>query len=133
MNIDKQIPQGNMLLRTWAMPADTNYDGDISGGWVMSQMDIAGVTLANEISDGPTVTIAADSMNFISPIKIGDVVCCYGSIQKIGRTSITIDLEVWIRPILRQKLQQCPMIKVTEASYTYVAIDDNGKKRLIKP
>lgn len=125
------IPQGNLLLRTYAMPADTNANGDIFGGWIMSQMDIAGGILAKEVAGGRTVTIAVDGMKFIKPVKVGDIVCCYGEVQRVGNTSLTLHLEVWVKPILRKTEEICPSFKVTEASFTYVAIDDNGKKRAI--
>jgi acyl-CoA thioesterase YciA len=129
-------PTGNLILRTLAMPADTNANGDIFGGWIMSQMDIAGGILAKEVSSGPTVTIAVESMQFIKPVKVGDIVCCYGEVERIGNTSLTLKLEVWVRPILRgTNVEQSEVnrFKVTEAAFTYVAIDKDGKKRKVKP
>ena len=125
-------PQGNLVLRTLAMPANTNANGDIFGGWIMSQMDIAGSILAKEITRSRIVTVAVDSMKFIKPVKVGDVVCCYGRIVRIGNTSITLNLEVWVRPVLGRTDNQCPRFKVTEASFTYVSIGNDGKKRTIK-
>ena len=125
----EQTPYGDLLLRTLAMPADTNPNGDIFGGWIVSQMDIAGSILAKETAQGRTVTVAVDSIQFLKPVKVGDVVCCYGAITKIGNTSITIRLEVWVNPLLRNREQQGHHFKVTEATFTYVAIDDQGKKR----
>ncbi|MCH7589911.1 acyl-CoA thioester hydrolase YciA [PVC group bacterium] len=125
-------PQGNLVLRTLAMPANTNANGDIFGGWIMSQMDIAGSILAKEITRSRIVTVAVDSMKFIKPVKVGDVVCCYGRIVRIGNTSITLNLEVWVRPVLGGVENQCPRFKVTEASFTYVSISNDGKKRTIK-
>ena len=92
-------PQGELVLRTLAMPAGTNANGDIFGGWIMSQMDIAGGILAKEIADGRTVTVAVDGMKFLRPVKVGDVVCCYGNVQRIGNTSMSLHLEVWVKPI----------------------------------
>lgn len=126
---DIQAPQGDLLLRTLAMPADTNPNGDIFGGWIMAQMDIAGGILAKEITRGRTVTIAVDSMKFIKPVRVGDVVCCYGRVHHIGNTSIALKLEVWIKPILREGIDT--RYKVTEGRFVYVAIDENRKKRLI--
>ncbi|NWH03760.1 acyl-CoA thioester hydrolase YciA [Desulfobacter latus] len=128
--VDKQQPQGDLLLRTQTMPADTNPNGDIFGGWVLSQMDIAGSILAKEFTCGRVVTIAVEGMKFIEPIQVGDIFCCYGYVEKIGNTSITIKLEVWVKPIL---LDACGMerFKVTEARFVYVAIDNNHKKRQI--
>lgn len=122
-------PQGNLLLRTQTMPADTNANGDIFGGWVMSQMDIAGGILAKEISGGRVVTIAVEGMKFIEPIQVGDIFCCYGEVEKIGNTSITLKLEVWVKPILHPGGVE--RYKVTEARFVYVAIDDDHKKRQI--
>lgn len=124
-------PSGELLLRTVAMPADTNPNGDIFGGWIMSQMDIAGGILANECSKGRTVTISVEGFKFIKPVKVGDVVCCYGEIIRTGTTSIAIKLEVWIKSV--RNLEACNVwVKVTEAIFTYVAIDSKGNKRLVK-
>lgn len=125
-------PDGELLLRTSPMPSDTNSNGDIFGGWIMSQMDIAGGMMAIEITGGRAVTIAVDAMKFIKPVKVGDVVCCYGKVTRIGNTSVTIRLEVWVKPGLRARMgdKENPFIMVTEASYTYVAVDHEGRKRL---
>ena len=96
------IPEGDLLLRTMAMPKDTNANGDIFGGWIMSQMDIAGGILAKEVAKGRTVTIAVNQIIFHKPVKVGDVVCCYGQVIKVGNTSVTLELEVWVRPVLRE-------------------------------
>ncbi len=122
-------PSGDLILRTMAMPADTNANGDMFGGWIMSQMDIAGGILAKEYTNGRTVTVSVSHIDFISPIKVGDIVCCYGEIIKTGNTSITLNLEVWVTPILRNTEKQSPRFKVTSAKFTYVAVDDNGNKR----
>ncbi|MCW8800367.1 MAG: acyl-CoA thioester hydrolase YciA [Desulfobacter sp.] len=127
---DKQQPQGDLLLRTQTMPADTNPNGDIFGGWVLSQMDIAGSILAKEFTCGRVVTIAVEGMKFIEPIQVGDIFCCYGYVEKIGNTSITVKLEVWVKPILTEACG-VERFKVTEARFVYVAIDDNHKKRQI--
>ena len=91
-------PRGQLLLRTLAMPADTNANGDIFGGWIMSQLDLAGGILAKEISGGRIVTVSVSSITFKKPVRVGDVVCCYGKCRKIGRSSMNIDLEVWVNP-----------------------------------
>ena len=122
-------PRGELILRTMAMPADTNPNGDIFGGWIMSQMDIAGGILAKEVAAGRTVTVAVDGMKFLRPVKVGDVVCCYGGLLRIGTTSISLHLEVWVKPILREIEAPETRFKVTEADFTFVAIDDEGKKR----
>lgn len=122
-------PKGELILRTVAMPADTNPNGDIFGGWIMSQMDLAGGILAKEISQGRTAAVAVESMKFIKPVKVGDVVCCYGQVEKIGNTSMSMRLEVWVKPV--QRKGGGARFKVTEARFTYVAIDDEGKKRSV--
>ena len=127
--MQKPVTEMQMLLRTVAMPADTNANGDIFGGWLMSQMDLAGGILAKEVSQGRTVTIAVDQIVFHKPVKVGDVVSCYGRLKKSGRTSATIELEVWVNPILRDG-DKADM-QVTTADFTYVAIDDNGQKRAL--
>ncbi|MCK5941380.1 MAG: acyl-CoA thioester hydrolase YciA [Planctomycetes bacterium] len=126
-------PDGDLLLRTSAMPADTNSNGDIFGGWLLSQMDIAGGILAKEVCRGRCVTVAIDGMKFLAPVQVGDVVCCYGRLVKVGSTSMTIDLEVWVRPILRETEQDRARFKVTEARFVYVAIDADRKPRVIEP
>ena len=124
--------KGNLILRTLAMPADTNPNGDLFGGWIMSQMDIAGGILAKETARSRVVTVAVDGFKFLKPVKVGDVVCCYGRVQRIGNTSIAIELEVWVKNVLEESEEESPRFKVTEAIFTYVAIDAKGKKRAIK-
>ena len=124
--------KGSLILRTVAMPADTNPNGDIFGGWIMSQMDIAGGILAKETTRSRVVTVAVDSFKFIKPVKVGDVVCCYGRVLRIGTTSIAIELEVWVKHVRRETEEEWPRFKVTEALFTYVAIDGEGEKRAIK-
>lgn len=126
-------PRGEVLLRTLAMPADTNPNGDIFGGWIVSQMDIGGGILAKETAQGRIVTVAVDSIKFIKPVKVGDVVCCYGELVRIGNTSITLRLEIWVNPILRGNSGKAERFKVTEATFTYVAVDDDGNKRPVRP
>ncbi|WP_244487115.1 acyl-CoA thioesterase [Devosia sp. Leaf420] len=121
-------PLGQLTIRTMAMPADTNAAGDIFGGWVMSQMDIAGAIAAVERVKGRVVTVAVEAMTFIAPVKVGDVLCVYTSIERIGNTSITIALEAWVR---RNRLDERK--KVTEGRFVYVSLDDNGQKRPIPP
>jgi len=126
-----RIPTGSLILRTLAMPADTNANGDIFGGWIMSQMDIAGGILAKEIAQGRVATISVDGMTFHQPVAVGDVVCCYGSCSRIGNSSMTIKLEIWVKPVINAPKFNFRYI-VTEATFTYVAIDDNGKSRRIE-
>jgi acyl-CoA thioesterase YciA len=123
--------KGQLILRTLAMPADTNPAGDIFSGWIMSQMDIAGGILAREFTCCRVVTVAVDSINFIKPVHVGDTVCCYGEIVKVGTTSIKINLEVWVRPALDKIGKEMINEQVTRAAFTYVAVDDEGNKRPI--
>ncbi|MCW9718474.1 MULTISPECIES: acyl-CoA thioester hydrolase YciA [unclassified Avibacterium] len=121
--------QGSLLLRTLAMPSDTNANGDIFGGWIMSQMDMGGAILAKEIAHGRVVTVAVDSMTFIRPISVGDVVCCYGQCVKVGRSSIQIKIEVWAKKVSSEPIGE--RYCVTEAIFTFVAVDNKGKSRAI--
>ena len=119
-------PLGTLTIRTLAMPADTNPAGDIFGGWVMSQMDIAGAIAAVEHAKGRVVTVAVDSMSFIAPVKVGDVLCVYTRLERIGTTSITIGVEAWAR---RNRMGD--RVKVTEGRFVYVALGEDGSKRVI--
>src|SRR5881394_3358689 len=120
------------ILRTLAMPADTNPNGDVFGGWIMSQMDIAGGILAKETARARVVTVAVDGFKFLKPVKVGDVVCCYGRVLRIGNTSIDIAFEVRVKSVLSETEEEWPRFKVTEAICTYLAIDAEGTKRDIK-
>src|SRR2546428_7355024 len=115
-------PCGELAARTLAMPADTNPNGDIFGGWIMSLMDAAGAITATRRADGRVVTASVSNISFLQPVKAGDVVCCYTDIRKIGRSSITLGVEVWV---LRQGCG--PRIMVTAAEFTFVALDDTGR------
>lgn len=121
--------KGILLLRTLAMPSDTNANGDIFGGWIMSQMDMGGAILAKEIAHGRVVTVAVESMNFIKPISVGDVVCCYGQCLKVGRSSIKIKVEVWVKKVASEPIGE--RYCVTDAVFTFVAVDNNGRSRMI--
>ncbi len=124
---EKDAPTGELTVRTMAMPRDTNPIGDIFGGYLLSQMDIAGGIYSQKIAKGRTVTIAVDSMTFYKPLNVGDVLCCYCDTIKIGRTSIAVKVEAWtIRKF------QADREKITEGVFTYVAIDDNSRPRPIK-
>lgn len=122
MNFENPDYDSAPALRTIAMPADTNANGDIFGGWLLSQMDLAGSVIAHKKSGTRVATIAIDGMSFKQPVSVGDEVSCYARVDKIGRTSITIHVESWARPRLGAKAH-----KVTEGKFTYVAIDDNRK------
>jgi acyl-CoA thioesterase YciA len=119
-------PTGELASRTLAMPADTNPMGDMFGGWIMSLMDAAGAMTAMREAHGRVVTVAVSNIAFHLPVKVGDVVCCYTLAKRVGRTSITLDVEVWV---LRQGQGAREM--VTSAEFTYVAIDEDGSKRAI--
>lgn len=119
-------PEGDLTLRTLAMPADTNVSGDIFGGWVLSQMDIAAGIVAGEKAQGRVATIAVDTMKFIRPVKVGDVLCVYCRILRVGRTSMAIEVESWVR-----RGRFGGREKVTEAVFTFVAIDGEGKPRAV--
>jgi acyl-CoA thioesterase YciA len=121
-------PSGDLTVRTIAMPADTNANGDIFGGWVMSQMDQAGGIAAVERSQGRAVTVAVDAMTFIRPVRVGDVLCVYTRIERVGRSSMKIEVEAWARRFRTQLREQ-----VTEATFIFVAIDDDGRPRTIEP
>ena len=123
-------PQGELLLRTVAMPRDTNPNQDIFGGWIMSQMDLGGGILAAEIAQGRIVTVAVQEMNFIRPVKVGNVGCCYGHCVSVGNTSLQLKIEVWVKTLMNDHLTEDRQL-VTEAVFTYVAIDSEGNKRPI--
>lgn len=126
MHIDSSEPKGTLTIRTLAMPADTNPAGDIFGGWVMSQMDIAGSIAAVERAGGRVATVAVEAMTFIAPVKVGDVLCVYTTVERIGTTSITIGMEAYAR---RNRLDD--RVKVTDARFVYVALGEDGRKRPI--
>jgi acyl-CoA thioesterase YciA len=115
-------------LRTVAMPADANANGDIFGGWLLAQMDLAGAVPAMRRARGRVATVAVQAIKFHRPVLIGDVVSCYAEITRIGRTSITIDVETWVERHFGGSVE-----KVTEGVFTYVAIDPAGKPRPVPP
>jgi acyl-CoA thioesterase YciA len=119
-------PQGELSLRTVAMPADTNPNGDIFGGWIMSLMDVAAGIAAGTRAHGRVATAAVSNLSFIRPVRVGDVVCVYTDIVKTGRTSITVGVEAWV---LRQN--QGERQRVTFAEIVMVAVDAKGKPRLL--
>ena len=117
-------PNGELTLRTLAMPRDVNVNGDIFGGWVLSQMDIACGILARERARGRCTTVAVDAMKFIRPVAVGDVLCVYTRIGRVGRTSMGIEVEAWVKRGAVGERE-----KVTEALFTFVAIDEEGRPR----
>lgn len=121
-------PEGELSIRTMAMPADTNGNGDIFGGWLLSQMDLAGSIYAYKITKSRNVTVAIEAMTFRKPVYVGDVVSVYATTVRIGRTSITIHVAAWV-----QRRNESAAILVTDGNYTYVAIDDQGHPQTISP
>ena len=121
-------PVGDLCIRTLAMPADTNQNGDIFGGWLLGQMDLGGGVFASKIAKSRTVTVAIEAMNFRKPVFVGDLVSVHSTLVRAGRTSITVHLEAWV---LRRKEMQS--ILVTDGNFTYVSIDDQGHPQLVKP
>lgn len=121
-------PRGALTIRTLAMPADTNPAGDIFGGWVLSQMDIAGAIAAVERARGRVATVAVDSMTFIAPVKVGDILCVYTTIERVGTTSVTVAVEAWAR---RDRLDE--RVQVTHGHFVYVALGPDGQKRPLPP
>lgn len=117
-------PRGELASRVLAMPVDTNPMGNILGGWIMAQMDAAGGMSAARIAQGPVVTVAVSKITFLEPVNVGDVVCCYTDTVRLGTTSVTLAVEVWV---LRQG--QGERVKVTDAEYTFVAVDHDGRPR----
>jgi acyl-CoA thioesterase YciA len=123
-----ELPRGVLALRISAMPADTNANGDIFGGWVMSRMDQAGGIAGVERARGRVVTVKVDTMTFIRPVRVGDVLSVYTEVESIGRTSMKIHIEAWAH-----RFQTLSLDKVTDATFTFVAIDDEGRPRVIPP
>jgi acyl-CoA thioesterase YciA len=117
-------PSGELTTRTLAMPGDANPSGDIFGGWVLSQMDIAAGIAAGARARGRVATVALDAMQFLRPVRVGDVLCVYASLERVGRTSLAIRLEAWA---LRDRIGARE--KVTEGSFTFVALDGEGRPR----
>lgn len=118
-----------MVIRTQAMPKDANPNGDIFGGWVMCQMDIGGGLLAMEVARGRVVTVTVDKMAFVRPVQVGDTICVYGSVIRIGNSSMDIKLEVWAKDLIEEFESQRHL--VTEAVFRYVAIDKDRRPRRI--
>ncbi len=116
-----------MVMRTLAMPADTNANGDIFGGWLMSQMDMGGAIQAKEIAEGRVVTVRVDGMTFLKPVAVGDVVSCYAHCIRTGNSSMTINVQVWIKKVSSEPIGQTYC--ATEAVFIYVAVDNEGHPR----
>lgn len=121
-------PRGKLVIRTVAFPAQMNSGGNIFGGWVLGQMDTAGGITAAETALGRVATVAVTAMKFEKPVHVGDVICCYVDVVKIGRTSITTHVQAWVH---RHKGTEISEIKVTEGEFVFVALDDKGKPRAV--
>ena len=126
LNIETE-PGGDLCIRTLAMPADTNANGDIFGGWLLSQMDLGGGVFASKVAQSRTVTVAIEAMNFRKAVYVGDLVSVYANLVRVGRTSVTLHIEAWV---LRRK--EVLSILVTDGNFTYVSIDDHGRPQPIK-
>lgn len=115
-------PRGELVIRTIAMPADTNSNGDMFGGWMVSQMDLGGAILARNLAKSRITTVAIDAMSFHFPVYVGDIVSCHAALVKTGRTSMRIEVEAWA-----QRHKGGEHVRVTTGTFTYVAIDDAGR------
>lgn len=125
--METYLPPNRLLsTRAIAMPADTNPSGDIFGGWLVAQMDLAGGNVASVRTKGRVVTVAIDTLTFHKPVYVGDEVSCYAEVIRIGNTSLTLHIEAWVRRALQEEV-----IKVTEGTFTFVAIDNDYKPREI--
>ena len=121
----KAQPAGELALQTLAMPKDTNANGDIFGGWLVSQMDLAAGIITKKVSQGRSATVAIKNVNFLQPVSVGSIVSCYAEICKTGRTSMQIDVEVWTSRLSVKD----DLVKAAEGLFVFVAIDDDGKPR----
>lgn len=119
-------PEGELVLQTVTMPKDANAYGDIFGGWLVSQMDLGGAILANQLAKHRVTTVAIHSMSFIKPVFVGDLVCCYAKAIKTGRSSIHVNIEVWVR-----RMRFAEFEKVTDGIFVYVALDEERRPKHI--
>ena len=119
-------PRGDLCTRTLAMPADTNANGDIFGGWLLSQMDIGGGVFASKVAKSRAVTVAIEAMNFRKAVYVGDLVSVHANLVRVGRTSVTVHIEAWV--VRRKETQP---ILVTDGNFTYVSIDEQGRPQPI--
>ena len=126
LNADTE-PGGDLCIRTLAMPADTNANGDIFGGWLLSQMDIGGGIFASKVAKSRTVTVAIEAINFRKPVFVGDVVSVHANLVRVGKTSVTVRIEAWV--LRRNEMHS---ILVTDGNFTYVSIDDQGHPQVIR-
>ena len=122
-------PKGFLVMQTIAMPKDVNVNGDIFGGWILSQMDLSGGMFAREIAGGRTVTVSIEHMVFRLPVHVGDTVSIYAELSRVGNSSLDLQLEVWAKKLRSEVKVERHL--VTEGVFRYVAIDDNGRPRHI--
>lgn len=122
MSDSPTAPAGELVIRTLAMPSDANGNGDIFGGWLLAQMDLGGAILARRTARSRVTTVAIDGMSFLNPVAVGDTVSCYARMLTIGRTSMKIDIDVWV-----EHYRTGAQVRVTEGVFTYVAIDENNR------
>lgn len=120
-------PTGELVIRAIPMPSDTNSNGDIFGGWLISQMDLGGAVLARNTARSRVVTVAVEAMSFVAPVAVGDTVTCYARLAGIGRTSMKIELDVWVSHFAHDQPR-----RVTGGTFTYVAIDDKGRPHPVR-
>lgn len=127
MQVDDHLnpcaPEGELVIRTIAMPKDTNFNGDIFGGWLLSQMDLGGAVAARRLAKTRITTVAIDGMRFRYPVQVGDTVCCYAKLERVGTTSMTFNIMAWVNEGGISSQRRC----VTEAKFTYVAINESGE------
>jgi acyl-CoA thioesterase YciA len=126
--MSEPAPKGELTLQTVAMPGDTNASGDIFGGWLLAQMDLGSAVLARERADGRVATVAVEAMSFHRPVHVGDLVSIHAAILHEGATSMVIDVEAWVR-----RVPGGSRLKVTEARFVFVAVDETGAKRPLPP
>ena len=124
--MDVKQPRGELALRTLAMPADTNANGDIFGGWLVSRMDLAGEITAQQLAKTRAVTVSIDALQFKRPVEVGDILCVHVDVLKVGRTSVTMHIQVWVSRIALDD-----RFLATEAQFVFVAIDKDGKPTAI--
>ncbi len=125
--MEQSKPTGELVLQTVAMPADANAYGDIFGGWLVSQMDLGGAVMANKRAQNRVTTVAIDKLVFLKPVYVGDLVCCYSEMVKTGHSSITLKLEVWA-----SRMRFGAEEKVSEGIFTFVALDENRRPKVIQ-
>lgn len=124
-----RTPRGLLVLRTLAMPKDTNPSGDVFGGWILAQMDLAGGLMAAEVAQGRVVTVCVERMVFEKPVQVGDTICIHAQLLRVGRTSLDIQLEVWARQLVG--IYEAERQLVTEGVFRYVAVDEHRRPRVV--